>query len=614
MTDYSLWEVILNANSPIPTKVVDGVVQPIASTTAEQRLAKKNELKERGTLLMALPDKHMLKFNTHKDAKSLMEAIEKKFGGNKETKKVQKTLLKQQYKNFTGSSFESLDQIHDRIQKHISQLEILGESLSQECTNLKFLRSLPSEWRTHTLIWRNKANMEDQSLDDLFNNLKIYEAEVDNDDLKQIDTDDLEEMDLKWQMAMLTMRGHFARECRSPKDTKNKDTQKKNVPVETSTSNALVSQCDGVGSYNWSFQADEEPTNYALMAFTSSSSTSSLGSDSEVFSSDELTSFESDVSVLVKDKQEKDKIGTKQDKIKIKREAWRSPEIMGDEHLNTILATESNEFIKSSVENLVPNPSESEGENGCDVPACFTTLSNILFDANYEFDSVNDQSLFDEDFPKKIFSNLLFEEEIIPIKIDQHHHNDDSPVNSLFSNQFPPGIDETDCYHEKEIRIIERLLYDNSSPRPSEEFVFDNSNAEIKSFSPSPIPVKDSDSFMKEIDLSFNLDDPMSLGIEEYDDEFERDILIRKELLDNHSLSLPVIESFHFDIPSFSRPPAKPPDGNTEILNVKMMGDISDQKVPMPRLTITRVSNQEKSPISYLIRASKIFNFLLNAR
>nr|GEY83528.1 hypothetical protein [Tanacetum cinerariifolium] len=170
MTDYSLWEVILNGDSPIPTRVIDGGVQPVAPTTAEQRLARKNELKARGTLLMALPDKHQLMFNIHKDAqyenftgsssesldqihdrlqklinaKSLMEAIEKRFGGNKETKKVQKTLLKQQYENFTGLSSESLDQIHDRLQKLISQLEILGESLSQEDINLKFLRSIPT--------------------------------------------------------------------------------------------------------------------------------------------------------------------------------------------------------------------------------------------------------------------------------------------------------------------------------------------------------------------------------------------------------------------------------------------------------------------------------------
>nr|GEY53128.1 hypothetical protein [Tanacetum cinerariifolium] len=139
MTDYSLWEVILNDDSPIPTRVIDGVVQHVAPTTAEQWLARKNELKARGTLLMALPDKHQLKFNIHKDCKTLMEDIEKRFGENKKTKKVQKTLLKKQHENFTGSSFESLDQIHDRLQKLISQLEILRESLSQEDINLKFL-------------------------------------------------------------------------------------------------------------------------------------------------------------------------------------------------------------------------------------------------------------------------------------------------------------------------------------------------------------------------------------------------------------------------------------------------------------------------------------------
>nr|GEX46736.1 hypothetical protein [Tanacetum cinerariifolium] len=322
--EFDLWKMRIEQE-------IKGVVQPVAPTTAEQRLARKNELKAHGTLLMALPDKHQLQFNIHKDAKTLMEAIkkrfggnketkklqfnihkdaktlmeaiEKRFGGNKETKKVQKTLLKQQYENFIGFSFESLDQIHDTLQKLI--------------------------------------NLEEQSLDDLFNSLKIYEAEVkssssaststqniafgfssntdstnepvnaaasvsdvsakihvyvllnvdtvsnvviysffasqstspqlDNNDLKQIDADDLEEMDVKW-------KGHFARECRSPKDTRRcgaDEPQRRNVPVETSTSNALVSHCDGVGSYDWSFQAEEEPTNYALMTFTSSSSSSS---------------------------------------------------------------------------------------------------------------------------------------------------------------------------------------------------------------------------------------------------------------------------------------------------------------------------------------------------
>nr|GEV08114.1 hypothetical protein [Tanacetum cinerariifolium] len=289
MTDYSLWEVIMNGDSPIPTHIVDGVSQPVAPTTVDQRLARKNELKARGTLLMALPDKHQLKFNSHKDAKTLMEAIEKRFG---------------------------LDQIHDRLQKLISQLEIHGVSLSQEDVNMKFLRSLPSEKKTHTPIWRNKADLEEQNLDDLFNSLKFYETEVKQSSSSSTTTQNLAfvsststdsitdsvstaasvsatcvklsasplpNMDLRWQMAMLTMRarrflqktgrnlgangtssmgfdmskvecynfhmkGHFARECRSPEDQRRP------------------------GSYDWSYQAEEEPANFALMAFSSSSS------------------------------------------------------------------------------------------------------------------------------------------------------------------------------------------------------------------------------------------------------------------------------------------------------------------------------------------------------
>nr|GEY13614.1 hypothetical protein [Tanacetum cinerariifolium] len=339
---------------------------------------------------MALPDKHQLKFNSHKDAKTLMEAIEKRFDGNTKTKKVQKTLLKQQFENFTGFNSEGLDQIHDRLQKLVSQLEIHGVSLTQEDVNLKFLCSLPSEWKTRTLIWRNKVDLEEQSLNDLFNSLKIYETKVkslywntpplrlsctihscilrrptllckvsfpaavvalhfghikshgsrsicskipsctasqnlafvssthtdrstdsvsadasvfvacvklsasplpnvdslsnaviysffashlDNEDLKQSDVDDLIEMDLKWQMAMLTMR--VRRECRSLKDPRRPgaaEIHRRNIPVETSTSIALVSQCDGIRSYDWSYQAEEEPVNFALMDFSSNSS------------------------------------------------------------------------------------------------------------------------------------------------------------------------------------------------------------------------------------------------------------------------------------------------------------------------------------------------------
>nr|GFA87087.1 hypothetical protein [Tanacetum cinerariifolium] len=248
---------------------------------------------------------------------------------------------------------------------------------------------------------------------------------------------------------------------------------------------------------------------------------------------------------------------------------------MKDEHLNTIPATELDEFIKSCVENLVPNPSKSEGENECDVLAGFTTFPNVLFDDDYDSDSSDDQSLSVEDI------GSLFDEFASELTL---------------LKSFPSGIDETDCHPKKEIRFAKRLLYDNSSPRPPEEIVSDISNADIESFSPSPIPNKDSDSHMEEIDLYFNPDDPMPPGIEDDDDDSKRDIPILEELLDNYSLSLPTNESYHFDIPSPSRPPTKPPDCNTGILNIKMMGDVSDQKVPIPNLTITRIFNQEKSP------------------
>nr|GEX01889.1 ribonuclease H-like domain-containing protein [Tanacetum cinerariifolium] len=177
MTDYSLWEVILNGDSPIPTRVIDGVVHPVARTTAEQRLARKNELKARGTLLMALPDKNQLKFNIHKDAKNSMEEIEKRFGGNKETKKVQKNLLKQQYENFTGSSSE------------------ISAVASVSAANAKVpVFALP-----------NVDTLSDAVIYSFFAS-QSNSPQLDNDDLKQIDADDLEEMDLKWQIAMLTMR------------------------------------------------------------------------------------------------------------------------------------------------------------------------------------------------------------------------------------------------------------------------------------------------------------------------------------------------------------------------------------------------------------------------
>ncbi|GKC21859.1 putative ribonuclease H-like domain-containing protein [Tanacetum coccineum] len=322
MIDYALWEVIENGATLPKTTTVEGVVTVMPITTAEEKAQRRLEVKARSTLMMGIPNEHQLKFNSIKDAKKLLEAVEKRFGGNAATRKTQRNLLKQQYENFTAPSSEMLDQTFDRLQKLVSQLELLDEKLSQEDVNQKLLRSLSPEWNTHAVVWRNKADLDTMSMDDLYNNLKVYEPEVkgmsssssstqnmafvsssnnntsstneavntahgvstastqvnaanstniDNlsdavicaffasqpnspqlvhEDLQQIHPDDMEEMDLRWQMAMLTMRarrflkntgrkltvngnetigfdkskvecynchkrGHFARECRA---------------------------------------------------------------------------------------------------------------------------------------------------------------------------------------------------------------------------------------------------------------------------------------------------------------------------------------------------------------------------------------------------------------
>ncbi|GKA02246.1 hypothetical protein Tco_0674911 [Tanacetum coccineum] len=151
MTDYTLWEVILNGNKVLK-RTVREVEQEYKPTSAEEKQDMRNEMKARGTLLMALPNKDQLMFHSYKDAKLLMEAIEK--------------------------SSETMDQTFDRLQKLISQLEIQGEVITQEGMNLKLLIRLPSQWKTHVLIWRNKEEIETITLDDLYNNLKIYEPEL----------------------------------------------------------------------------------------------------------------------------------------------------------------------------------------------------------------------------------------------------------------------------------------------------------------------------------------------------------------------------------------------------------------------------------------------------
>ncbi|GKD11939.1 ribonuclease H-like domain-containing protein [Tanacetum coccineum] len=356
--DYALWDVIKNGNS---FKLEAQTTTNTDGTSTTLRLGPVTT-KEK-----------------YKDANTLFATIQTRFGGNEATKKTQETLLKQMYENFSAPRTKSLDFIFNRLQKIVSQLAILGENISQEDLNLKFLRSLPTEWNTHVVVWRNKPDLDTMSFDDLYNNFKIVEQEVKriassssqniafvsspsstnkvntaygvstnntqvspastqfstastqvstsnlndatvyaflanqpngsqliHEDLEQIHEDDLEEIDLKWQLELLSMRtrrffqktgrkitingsdtvgydkskvecfnchkmGHFAREYRGPRNqdsrNRNQDNSRRTINVEETSSKAMVA-IDGAG-FDWSYMEDDEvPTNMALMAFS----------------------------------------------------------------------------------------------------------------------------------------------------------------------------------------------------------------------------------------------------------------------------------------------------------------------------------------------------------
>nr|GEU85327.1 hypothetical protein [Tanacetum cinerariifolium] len=301
-----------------------------------KRRPRKNDVKARSMLLMALPNDNILTFGQYKDSKTLFEPIQVILGGNDATEKTQRTLLKQMYENFNAHSTESLDSIFNMLQKIVSQLAILGENISQEDLNMKFLRSLPAEWNTHVVVWRNKADLDTMSIHDLYNNFKIVEQDVKRTvvsssssgslnmaflsspgSTNEVDTASIQfsavstpvstvsSPDNTANLSDATVKkitingsdtagydktkvecfnchkmGHFAKECRSLRNQEsrpiNQESSRKTMIMEDTSSKAMVAI--DRASFDWSYMADDEvPTNMALMAF----------SDLEVSDSDE---------------------------------------------------------------------------------------------------------------------------------------------------------------------------------------------------------------------------------------------------------------------------------------------------------------------------------------
>nr|GEW23658.1 hypothetical protein [Tanacetum cinerariifolium] len=319
--------------------------------TIEDVQKKKNDVKVRTTLLLSLPDEHQLRFK-YKTARELWAAILKTFGVNEATKKTKKNLLKQQYENFRAEGSETLEQTFTRLQVIIGQLQFMDVEVEQDDLNQKFLTTLAPEWLMRTIVWRNRSDLDTMSLDDLYNHLKDYETEVQKktepntqnmafissakhsrgndkvntassnvpttstnvatvsisqetacayiasqskgsqikfEDINQIDEDDMEEMDIKWNMALLSMRADkFWKKIGKKISIQGsnvaggrRDNYRQGSKAEEHAPKALMA-IDRVG-WDWSYMANdgedhalvvdkEAPTEFALMANTSTES------------------------------------------------------------------------------------------------------------------------------------------------------------------------------------------------------------------------------------------------------------------------------------------------------------------------------------------------------
>nr|GEV32564.1 hypothetical protein [Tanacetum cinerariifolium] len=330
-TDYPIWKVIQNGNSLVSvTADTYRLIKVLPPKTAKEVVARERERKAKTILLMVLPEDHLAKFHKMVVAKEMWEEIKSRFGKNDESKKMQKYLLKQQFEGFSVSTSKGLHKGYDRFQTLLSQLEIHSAGVSHEDVNQKFLRSLPFSWSQAALIMRTKTSLDTLSFVDLYNNLRVFEYDVkgttasssntqnvefmsakntsNTNDVStgysvsspfvsksqkegslsyidEINDDDIEEMDLKWQVAMIFIRikklykrtgRKFQFDTKDPKKNGgyngNKTRDNGRRPAYHDDSKALVT-IDGE-DINWSGHVEEDAQNYDMMAYYSSNSSS----------------------------------------------------------------------------------------------------------------------------------------------------------------------------------------------------------------------------------------------------------------------------------------------------------------------------------------------------
>ncbi|GJW53002.1 putative ribonuclease H-like domain-containing protein [Tanacetum coccineum] len=357
--DNDAWKVIQNGNSK---KIIltgkDGVVRILLPVSTAEIHAAEKERKARTILLMAIPKEHLRRFHGMDEAKEIWEAIRTRFGGNANSKKMQKAVLKQQFEAFSISSSEGLEKGYDRFQQLLSLLEAHGAEVSTEDVNHKFLRSLPPAWSNLEMIMRTKPDVDTLSIDDLYNNLRVFEQELTmlqylisptssnniqerevpagfadeviyslfakqsedidliHEDLEQIDDVDIEEMDINCQIAMIAirMKKFYKKTGRRVQIDGNKRLEKKTLLSsqgagrKEAKSELFLIWMMVLSNWEEEHTVEEEETNHALMAISSNtkklidsgmSSTSKVGLGYEIKSNNEVLSYEEEMNRYV---------------------------------------------------------------------------------------------------------------------------------------------------------------------------------------------------------------------------------------------------------------------------------------------------------------------------